>query len=40
MPQLQPYMFDPRKAVAEREMACAEDNEDDDDRFANLDWHV
>ena len=29
MPQLQPYMFDPRRAVAEGEMACAEDNEDD-----------
>ena len=37
MPQLQPYMFESRKAVAEKEMACAEDSEDDDDRFANLD---
>ena len=25
MPQLPPYMFDPWKAVAEKEMACAED---------------
>ena len=40
MPQLQPYMFDPRKAVVEKELACAEDSEDDDDRFANLDWHI
>ena len=38
MPQPQPHMFDPRRAVAEREMACAEDSEDDDDRFANSDW--
>ena len=29
MPQLQPYMFDPRRSVAEREIACAEDSEDD-----------
>ena len=29
MTQLQPYTFNPRRAVAEREMACAEDSEDD-----------
>ena len=40
MPQLKPYMFEPMRAVAEREMAFPEDSEDDDDRFANLDWHV
>ena len=37
MSQLKPYIFDPRRTVAEREMACAEDSDDDDDRFANLD---
>ena len=37
MPQTQLYMFNARRAVAEREMACAEY---DDDQFANLDWHV
>ena len=36
MPQLQPYMFEPMRAVAEGEMAYAEDSEDDDVRFGNL----
>ena len=37
MLQPQLYMFNGRRAVAEREMACAED---DDDQFPNLDLHV
>ena len=36
MPQLQPYMFEPMRAVAEGEMAYAEDSEGDDDRFGIL----
>ena len=39
MPQLQPYMFEPMRAVAEGEMAYAEDSEGDDDRFRNFDWY-
>ena len=39
MPKLQPYMFEPMRAVAEGEMAYAEDREGDDDRFGNFDWY-
>ena len=37
MPQLQPSK--PMRAVAEGEMAYAEDSEGDDDRFGNFDWY-
>ena len=40
VPQIQPYMFEPKRAVADREMASAEDSEGDDDRLGNLDWYV
>ena len=40
MLHIQPYMFEPKRAVSERKVACAEDGEDDDDRLGNLDWYV
>ena len=39
-PQIRPYMFEPRRAVVEREMADDADGEDGDDRLGNLDWYV
>ena len=38
-PHIQPYIFEPRRAVVEREMVDA-DGEADDDRLGNLDWYV
>ena len=40
MLHIQPYMFEPKRAVSEREVACAEDSEDNDDRLGNLDCYV
>ena len=40
MLHIQPYMFEPKRAVSEREVAFAEDGEDDDDRLGNLDWYL
>ena len=40
VPQIQPYMFEPRRAVAEREEMAGADGEEDDDRLGNLDWYV
>ena len=40
MLHIQPYMFKPKRAVSEREVACAKDGEYDDDRLGNLDWYV
>ena len=39
MSQLQPYLFDPRKTIAERWLVTKVVKMFDD-RFANLDWHV
>ena len=33
-------MFESRRAVAEREMACSEYSEYSDDCFRNLDWYL
>ena len=40
MPQLQQYMFEPMRTVAEGEMTYAKDSEDDDDRFGTFDLLV
>ena len=40
MLHIQPYMFERKRAVSEREVACAQDGEDDNDRFGHLDWYV
>ena len=40
MPQLQPYMFEPMRAVAEGGMTYADDSEDDDDHFGTFDLLV
>ena len=40
MLRIQPYMFELKRAVSEREVACAEHGEDDDHRLGNLDWYV
>ena len=40
MPQLQPYMFEPMRTVAEGEMTYNKDSEDDDDRFGTFDLLV
>eukprot|EP00795_Rhopilema_esculentum_P011006 gene11006-19846_t len=40
VPHIQPYMFEPKRAVAEKELAGVEDGEDDDGRFGNSDRHM
>ena len=40
MLHIQPYMFEQKRAVSEREVACAEDGEDDNDHLGTLGWYI
>ena len=40
MLHIQPYMFEQKRAVSEREVACAEEGEDDNDHLGTLDWYI